>query len=143
MTYGIATQGDDDDDAVLRTFEGIRADQEQWVSSAAKQASLKNHFNCRNHPLDIFSSTGIVLYFVPPSALHIILGLTNLMYKEMVVVFPGGKAWPARLHITQSDYFSGTWEGRQSRKLLANVSVLEEIIREDDMPRRTRNSIEP
>ena len=124
----------------LRTFEGNREENQKWIAAGANPAKLKDHFNCRSPPMEFFPKEGAIDDAIAPSSLHIVIGLTNHMYNEMIEAFPGGKAWAERLHLTQSEYFAGTWEGRPCKKLLANVNVLQEVIEEDQGPRRARRS---
>ena len=132
--------GTEEDQCELRTFEGIRAYHEAWVQSGSDPSKLKEYFNCRNKPLDIFPETGIVILLVSPSSLHLKIGIVNLLWDGMVDVFPGGAEWATQVHITKAAFFGGHFQGRQCDKLLSTVSVLKQIVEADVTPRATRSS---
>ena len=130
------------DDCVPRTFENIRQNHEAWKGAGSKPDELKDHFNCKSVPINAFPKEGKVSKKMAPQKVHMRIGLVNKLFMSLVGVFPGAVEWPKRLHITKAAYFGGHFEGRQSLKLLENINVLREVIREDDFhpPRTTRSS---
>jgi hypothetical protein len=115
----------ENDDWPVRTFEGIREDHERWKQSGGDANDLKNFNNCRSVPFDFFPLEGIVLFHVPPSSLHLMLGAVNHLWDGLSQRFPGCEQWASELNLTQSDYFGKSWEGRPCRTLLKNVPILD------------------
>ncbi len=72
-----------------------------------------------------------VIYKVPPPELHLLLGTTQHLYDSLSKLWPGIDAWLASINITKSDYFGGCFEGNDARKILKNISSLEERCSED------------
>ena len=132
--------GDPVEECELRTFEGIARYNDAWRSSGGNPKDLKNFYNCREKPLNIFPATGVVVYLVPPSPLHLKLGIVNLLWKELHEVYPGVVEWASRLHVSEAAYFGGHFEGRQCSKLLSNTQVLRDIVANDNQLRATRSS---
>ena len=69
-----------------------------------------------------------VLLKCPPPALHLKLGLNNLL-KELCKVWPPILDWLSSKHITLEPYHGGrTLEGNECSKVLKNLDSLEEVI---------------
>ena len=72
-----------------------------------------------------------VLLKCPPPALHLKLGLNNLL-KELYKVWPPILDWLAAKHIVLEPYHGGqTLEGNECSKVLKNLPSLEEVIPAD------------
>ena len=66
---------------------------------------------------------------VPLSELHLMIGIVNKMFSELVVVFPQAIQWPQRLHLVKEDYHH-QFEGNECFSLLCRTDVLFHIIGE-------------
>ena len=71
-------------------------------------------------------STPIIL-LVPPPELHLLMGSVNTLYGELLKISPDCNGWSQQLHVKREEYHGGLFNGNDSRKLLKNVRVLEEI----------------
>ena len=129
-------KGSGEHECVLRTFEGIAEDNQRWIDAGSVPSTLKEFFNCRSKPLPFFPPVGYVRDYVPPSSLHLTLGIVNHGWNNMKQKYPGCTEWRDSLNIRHSDYHGASFEGRECIKLLENVNVLERIVRNDDDTRR-------
>lgn len=114
-------------DYELRTFEGIVKLQEKWKSSGSVPKKLKDYFNCRNVPLGIFPKEGEVLQHIPLCELHLLIGIVNKMFSELLLVFPAASQWPQKLHLVKEEYHHA-FEGNECHMLLNKTDVLWGII---------------
>jgi hypothetical protein len=122
-----------------RTLEDICTLNEQWQTIGKGAASdLKSYMNCVHKPISIFPSTGNVIDIVAIPELHILLGITNKLFKEAMKEWPEILEWPKSLHLVQGEYHNQDFEGNEARKLLKNCEKLKSLI--PDM-RRTRSSV--
>ena len=126
--------GAEDDIAPLRTFEGIVANRAAWQESGGDPSRLKHFKNCRDVPLSIFPPRGLVCSFVPPSSLHLVLGITNMLYQHAKNLFHAIAEWAAKLSIGKKEWQGQHFEGQQCHKLLDNVDILREIVYNDRGP---------
>jgi hypothetical protein len=62
--------------------------------------------------------SGTILDIVCIPKLHILIGITNMMFKEGLKVWPEMTVWPKQFHIIHGDYHSQDFEGNKARKLL-------------------------
>ena len=90
--------------------------------------------------MELFPIEGAVEGAIAEGPVHLQLGIVNKLYDDLLVHFPEAKAWPEKLHLKPSEYFAGTWEGRQCRTLVANADVLQGIVDEENGPRRMLRS---
>ena len=79
-------------------------------------------FACGN----IDESTPIILLF-PPAELHLLMGSVSTLYGELLKISPDCEGWSQQLHLKREEYHGGLFNGNDSRKLIKNVRVLEEI----------------
>ena len=123
--------GKEEDEATLRTFENVRENNEKWQSSGSNPSTLKNFQNCRTTAVSLFPLVGAILFLIPPSSLHLIIGVFNHLFSGAESVCALVLEWPRLLHVVRADYHGQKFEGRPCRKLLSNVNVLRTIICED------------
>ena len=86
------------------------------------------------HP-NVFASTSLnedtpIILLCPPPQLHLLLGPLNVLYDELSKTWPQCEEWIKNLHIKREEYHGGAFNGNDSRKLLKNVSMLEEMVPE-------------
>jgi len=115
----------------MRSFEGIREWHKKWNDSGAKPDKLKYFYNCRNDPMGIFPETGRVIDHIPLPELHIMLGVTNKLFEEMIKVYPDGIQWAQKLNLVKEAYHH-SFEGNECRTLLKHVDVLQAMVAETD-----------
>lgn len=60
--------------------------------------------------------------------LHILLGVVNRVFKELVIVAPIAEEWPKALHLHFEQYHNGMFEGNECKKLLDNLPRLRSIL---------------
>ena len=75
---------------------------------------------------NIDESTRIIL-LVPPPELHLLMWSVNTLYGELLKISPDFEGWSQQIHVKREEYHGGLFNGNDSRKLLKNVRVLEEI----------------
>ena len=102
-----------------------------FFDARADQTDAKDYGNVI-HP-SVFASGNIeksilVIMFVPPPELHLLIGPVNLLYQELNKVWQvGAEEWIRRLNIKREEYHGGSFNGNDSRKLLKNIAILEEL----------------
>jgi hypothetical protein len=111
----------------MRTFEGIIQHNQEWKEAGGQPARLKFHFNCRNEPLAFFPREGLVINYVPLSELHLLLGLVNKMFSELLVIFPEAIQWPQKLHLVKEEYHH-QFEGNECHTLICRTDILFDIL---------------
>lgn len=82
--------------------------------------------------MDIFPQVGVVIEHIPIPELHLLLGITNRLYKECVSELPAAEQWSKQFNLVRERYHSKTFEGNECKKLLDNVPVLETICSEEN-----------
>ena len=130
--------GKEDDEAPMRTFQSIKGHNNDWIQNGGDQAQLKRYRNCRHVPVSLFPEEGDVEEYVSCSDCHLVLGVTKHLHNNAEDRYPRFSEWAEELHIGKCDYHGQMFEGRECRKLLANVDVLRRIIASDVAPRTTR-----
>jgi hypothetical protein len=121
-----------------RRLEDICTLNEQWQTiGKGVLTSLRTYKNCVHKPISIFPSTGNVIDIVAIPELHILIGITNKMFKEAMKEWPDILEWPKSLHLVRGDYHNQDFEGNEARKLLKNCDKLKSLIPDT---RLTRNS---
>lgn len=74
----------------MRTFEGIS----KWAEKLKREGGeAKYYYNCVAQPLSIFPKFGRVLDFIAPPELHLLTGVVNKVYNELVAVHPEASEW--------------------------------------------------
>ena len=68
-----------------------------------------------------------VIHKVPPPELHFLLDPTQHLCDELTKRWSGCKSWLTSIHVKKADYFGGTFEGNDCRKMLKNIEKLENI----------------
>ena len=76
---------------------------------------------------DNIDESTLILRVVPPPELHLLIGPVNTIYDELSKVWPDCEEWIKRLSIKREDYHGGQFNGNDSRKLMKNISILEEF----------------
>ena len=133
-------RGSDDDEAPLRTLEGMREFRDAWIASGSDPTKLKFYGCCREVPVELFPEEGTTEMFTGLSGLHIILGIVDQIVREGEAIEPKVTHFLQRLSISRSDYHGHSFEGRQCRKILNNIPLLREVVGEGSH-RVTRHSV--
>ena len=120
-------RGSDDDEAPLRTLEGMRDRREEWIASGSDPTKLKFYECCRDVPVELLPQEGTTAMFTGLSGLHI-LGIVDQIVREGEMADVKVTQFLQRLSISRTDYHGHALEGRQCRKILANVPLLREIV---------------
>jgi hypothetical protein len=125
----------------MRSFEGIRSERRKWIDeTGGDESKLMHYMNCRADPMPFFPAEGNIIDHIPPSELHIHLGLVNQAYDKMVGQFPSTAVWASNLHVVKAEW-NQAFEGNECRKLLNSIDKLERIIESDPKPSlQTRSS---
>ena len=122
-------QGSEDDEAPLRTFEGMQAARDAWVEAGSDPLALKFFQCCRDVAVEIFPRQGFTKHYIALSSVHILLGIVNGLSSGAEIAFPGFSDFLAKLHIRKSAYHGQAFEGRECHKIL-NVGLLREMVSE-------------
>lgn len=111
----------------LRTFGSIRKNYEGWCESGKHQEDAKYFKNCVNNPIISELDETLVLDKFPPPELHLLLGVVNKVFECLERMFPEiSLEWAKFCNVQKELMHGGTFNGNSSRKLLKNVSFLEE-----------------
>ena len=97
-------------------LKGIKAHHDNWVRSGSAADALKDFFNCRSEPLQIFPMSGIVIHEIPPPSLHLKIGIVNSLWDRPILIFPKAAEWANIIHIVK--YFVYLNEGKQHEKCI-------------------------
>merc|ERR1712115_181676 len=103
----------------LRTVSDLAKDHMDYKHSVdtAKTQTLEECLECYD----------LVMEHCPPSELHITLGFTNHLYKEMHQRWPElVLQWASKALCKREPYHGGEFEGNQCKKLLDNTQYLED-----------------
>lgn len=100
-------------DKDLRTFQGIRKNNQAWLDAGGKKIDVKNFMNCTKQPMNFFPKYGKVIDYLLLPSLHIKMGVVNKLTTEVEAVFPPAKQWGERLHLVREDYHH-QYEGKIS-----------------------------
>jgi hypothetical protein len=60
--------------------------------------------------------------------LHILLGICNKTFSELVKSVPEANEWPKKLSLRRENYHGNVFEGNECSKLLKNTFILEDIL---------------
>ncbi len=123
---------------------GIESDTERTIGniidscenfkSAGKAGAAKNFFNCVHKPLFNEDHEMKILDIIPPMQLHLLLGVTNTLFKAVERKSPTiAKKWLAEIGVEQNPYHGGDFNGNACRKLLQTANKLETLL-----PKRLR-----
>ena len=82
------------------------------------------------HPpvFDVDDQGTPIIHKIPPPEFHLLLGPVNHLIEALSKVWPGGIRWLESLNLIKAEYFGGTFEGNECRKILKNVKSLKENI---------------
>ena len=97
-------RGSDDDEAPLRTLEGMRELRDAWLASGSDPSKLKFYGCCRDVPIELLPQEGTTAKFTGLSGLHIILGVVDQIVREVETVDPKVTQFLQRLSISRTDY---------------------------------------
>ena len=107
-----------------RTIGNIKKDFIDWRTSGGEK-NLRKHFNnVRNKPLfeDYVSDETLVLKLTPPSSLHILLGISNHIWKSIESITERHKiichSFAMKHHCVREANFDKTFEGNEFVKLM-------------------------
>ena len=112
-----------------RTLRNIRYHYQRWIHSGGNLNESKNHYNCVNEPLltsRIRDKDETILTIIPPSELHLLMGVFNKIYQEMKLKWPNvDEMWSEKLFVRPVGYHGGScFTGGDCRKLLQSVDSL-------------------
>ena len=102
-----------------------------YFEARAEKKHAKDYGNVV-HP-DMSNSAGtidestLIILLVHPPELRLLLGLVNTLYDALSNLWPPYEQWSQKLHIKRGTYHVGVFNGNDCRKLIKNVSVLEDI----------------
>ena len=86
-------------------LKGIKAHHDNWVRSGSSADALKDFFNCRSEPLQIFPTSGLVIREIPPLSLHLKIGIVNSLWDPLILIFLKAAEWANLIHIVIAVFF--------------------------------------
>ena len=104
---------------IPRTFEDIRKRHAQWLEETGGDASkLKSekYQNCKQFPV-FEEMTGPVLDHIAPSSLHLMLGLTDRLYRALESSYPPARNWLKTINVDFQPQHGGQLAGNQCRTI--------------------------
>ena len=119
-----------------RTIGNIKNDFIDWRTSGGEK-NLRKHFNnVRNKPLfeDYVSDETLVLKLTPPSSLHILLGISNHIWKSIESITERHKiichSFAMKHHCVRETNFDKTFDGNEFVKLMNKLCEDESLFSE-------------
>jgi hypothetical protein len=118
------------EEAQLRTIGRIKQLASKHSEAGKHTGKAKEYFNCVNPPLLNGVDNATVLSLVPPPELHLLLGVTNTIFKHLNKQWEEDRAykWAEQQKIMRVNYRGGSFEGNHCRKLLCNADMLESVL---------------
>ncbi len=122
------------EEAEDRTYGNISAENKKYKENGGL---LKDFYNCVEKPLlfdeDNDDSGTKILEKIPPPQLHLLLGITNLLFKAVQRKSSRvAKKWMSEVDVVQNAYHGGDFTGNACRKLLRGADKLERVVTEDE-----------
>ena len=102
-----------------------------------RNAEAKNFKSCVNQPLIRAADNDIFIRHIPPPELHMLLRITNKLFKEMEKSDIGklvAHRWIQELGITRPQFHSNEFTGNMCKKLLTHLDVLHRLVMEKNAP---------
>ena len=87
----------------------------------------KDFDNTIQPPLINMEDSRLIVDIIPPTELHLLLGIVNHLFKNLSEHWPRAKQWPALLHIQLQPHHRGQFAGNECHKLLQNVDILQRL----------------
>ena len=114
--------------APQRTLARIKGLVSSFRNSGSTLAQSKTFFNCINMPLIQAQDKAPILETIPPTELHLMLGVTNHIFDKLNKHWGDDKAykWANENSIVRAEYRGGSLEGNQCKKLLEKSGKLAE-----------------
>lgn len=110
-----------------RSFESIRNNYNDYCRDGKDVKRAKNFQNCINDPIFKLPMDVNVLDFFPPPELHLLLGITNLLYQTLENELPDlANDWRINCNLQKQQFHGGHFNGNACRKLLKHINFLEE-----------------
>ena len=76
---------------------------------------------------DIFDESTPIICVLPLPELHLHIGPVNTLYEEVSRRWDGIEEWINKLDVKREEYHGGSFNGNDSRKLLKNIKILEDL----------------
>ena len=97
----------------------------------AAAISAKLPVNCSHAPL--LRSSKSILPLCPPDPLHLKLGITNLLIRQLLQKYPLLEDFlKESLQISLKPYHGSTFDGRQCSKILNKANLIKEVVHKKD-----------
>lgn len=113
-----------------RTLGSLKKDHEAFVQAGSKKEKAK-HFNSviKEAIIDCGQDDDVrVMDFCALPLLHVLLGVVNRTYNEMMSKLPEVSLWPQALHIHMEHYHGSSFEGNECKRLLDNIATLNDVL---------------
>lgn len=118
-----------------RTIGSLREANAAYMMSGSKRAKAKNFHNVVQEAIILCGEEDNirVLEFCALPLLHILLGIVNRTYAEMIMKVPEVSQWPADLHLHIENYHGQAFEGNECKRLLENLPLLQDILTKEQL----------
>lgn len=126
-TWCDINKGDLENAGTLRTISNITNKYNKWTDNGSKLANAKIYGNCTNIPIVATEdpNNDQILHLIPPPELHLMLGVVNKIYSEMMLKHPDiALKWAKNCNLERHAYHGGCFNGNACRKLLKQVDIL-------------------
>ena len=123
---------------VSRTIQSLMDQFWSYFEAKATKKNAKEFGNVIH--TNVFSSGNVdpstlIILLVPPPELHLMMGPVNKMFDALSNLSEEvSEEWIKRLNIKREEYHGGSFCGNDSRRLLKNVSILEDITANSNNP---------
>lgn len=112
-----------------RTVANIMKNYMEWYDAGGDKKNAKKYQNCINPPVIQTGQDTLILDVIPPPELHLLLGVVNTLFSNMMEEFKTeADNWAERCHVEQEmTHGSPSFKGNSCRVLLNNTDLLRSI----------------
>lgn len=128
-TWCIAHKDDLKTLGILRTIGSCIDNFEAWQKRGGKKEDCKNFKCCSNIPIISSEKEKQVTELVPPPELHLMMGVVNALFNNMVKKFENlSEIWAKKCDVSREVLYGNVgFAGNASKKLLNKADVLREL----------------
>jgi hypothetical protein len=111
-----------------RSIGKLRENYKAFEAGGSKLNTAKQYDNSIHPPLIDGEDTTLVLDVIPPMELHLLLGIVNHLFKNLLQCWAGATEWTSKLNIQMQPFHGGQFAGNDCHKLLQNVDLLQKLV---------------
>ena len=110
---------------VSRTFGILLTNCKKFAAAGSNQIKSKEFINEIKASLIMAENSEIVLDLIPPTELHLLLGVINNLFKKLIQCGPETRVWPEKLNTQMQPFHVGQFPGTECGNLFKNFDINE------------------